>query len=174
MPLPTPFLRQLLDTPGPSGFETAPARIWRAEAEKISDAVDVDVTGNSTATINPGGNPSVMLAGHIDEIGLMIVHVDDNGYLFFQTIGGWDSQVLVGQRVVIAGNDGPIAGVIGKNAIHLMKDEDREKVSEMSKKLSEDFVIIKDGEKPNMGLAAGILLLGAVMLVGGVAVLLKK
>jgi putative aminopeptidase FrvX len=130
MSLPTSFLRQLLDTPGPSGFETSPARIWRAEAEKIADRVDVDVTGNSTATINPDGNPAVMLAGHIDEIGLMIVHVDDEGYLFFQTIGGWDTQVLVGQRVLIAGREGPVTGVIGKNAIHLMKEEDREKVSE--------------------------------------------
>ncbi len=126
------FLRTLLDTPGPSGFETAPARVWRAEAERFADEVSADVKGNSLAAVNPDATPRVMLAGHIDEIGLMIVHVDDDGFLFFSTIGGWDSQVLVGQRVIVLSSDGPVAGVIGKKAIHLMKKEDRDKVSKVS------------------------------------------
>src|SRR5438094_819595 len=73
-----------------------------------------------------------MLAGHIDEIGLQVTHIDDDGYLYFAGIGGWDSQVLVGQRVVIAGPKGPVPGVVGKQAIHLMKKEDMDKVSKIT------------------------------------------
>src|SRR6185436_13269249 len=126
------FLKRLLDAPGPSGFETVPARVWRAEADSFADSVSSDVTGNSVAGVNPDGTPRVMFAGHIDEIGLMVVHVDDEGYLYFSTIGGWDAQVLVGQRVVIMAKNEPVAGVIGKKAIHLIKTEERDKVSKPS------------------------------------------
>ncbi len=125
------FLEQLLNTPGPSGFETGVARAWRTEAEGFAQDVSADVKGNSQAAVNPEGSPRVMFAGHIDEIGLMIVHVDDDGFLFFSVIGGWDSQVLVGQRVTIASSNGAVAGVIGKKAIHLIKKEDRDKVSKV-------------------------------------------
>jgi endoglucanase len=121
------FLHRLLDAPGPSGFETAPAGIWRDEAATIADEVTVDVSGNSAAVLNGAGAPRVMFAGHIDEIGLMVSHVDDDGFLAFQGIGGWDPQVLVGQRVVIATRSGPVAGVIGRKPIHLLKPEDKEK-----------------------------------------------
>jgi endoglucanase len=70
-----------------------------------------------------------MFAGHVDEIGVMIVHIDDDGFLTFDTIGGWDSQVFVGQRITLLGRNGPVPGVIGKKAIHLMEKDDREKVS---------------------------------------------
>jgi endoglucanase len=126
------FLRRLLDAPGPSGFETAPAAVWREEARRIADEVSADVSGNSLAVLHPDGTPRVMFAGHIDEIGLMVVHVDDDGFLFFQGIGGWDSQVLVGQRVVIAAKGGPVPGVIGKKPVHLLKTEDKEKVTKIS------------------------------------------
>jgi len=126
------FLRSLLDAPGPSGFEIAPARIWRKEAESFADRVTADVSGNSVAAINAEGSPRVMFAGHIDEIGLMVIHVDDEGFLFFQPIGGWDSQVMVGQRVVIVGKSGLVEGVIGKKAVHLMKPEEKDKVSKPS------------------------------------------
>jgi putative aminopeptidase FrvX len=126
------FLRALLDAPGPSGFESVPARLWRREAESLSDDVRTDVQGNSLATINPSGSPRVMLAGHIDEIGLMITHVDDDGFLYIDGIGGWDSQVLVGQRLRILTRRGEVVGVIGKRPIHLMKSEERDKVSKLS------------------------------------------
>jgi len=126
------FLRTLLDAPGPSGFETAPAAAWREEAGTIADTVHADVSGNSVAVLNADGAPKVMLAGHIDEIGLMIVHVDDEGFLYFQAIGGWDSQVLVGQRVLIAAKGGPVDGVIGKKPVHLIKTEDRDKVTKIT------------------------------------------
>ena len=123
------FLKSLLDTPGPSGFEAAPARVWRTEAQGFADEVWADVGGNSLATINPGGAPRVMFAGHIDEIGLMVVHIDDEGYVHFDPIGGWDSQVFVGQRVLLLGRSGPVPGVIGKRAVHLIDKDDRDKVS---------------------------------------------
>jgi putative aminopeptidase FrvX len=126
------FLETLLDTPGPSGFETGPARVWRAEAGGFADRVGADVGGNSLATVNPDANPRIMFAGHIDEIGLMVVHIDDDGYVHFEPIGGWDHQVFVGQRVVLLGRDGPVAGVIGKPAIHVQEKDDREKVSKAS------------------------------------------
>ena len=126
------FLETLLDTPGPSGFETGPARVWRAEAGGFADRVGADVGGNSLATINPDASPRIMFAAHIDEIGLMVVHIDDDGYVHFEPIGGWDHQVFVGQRVVLLGREGPIAGVIGKPAIHVQEKEDREKVSKAS------------------------------------------
>lgn len=126
------FLEALLDAPGPSGYETEPARVWRAEAEAIADRLDIDVSGNSLAILNPGGSPRVMLAGHIDEIGIIVTHVDDDGYLYIDGIGGWDSQVLVGQRIRILGRSGPVIGVIGKKPIHLMKQDEREKVSKLS------------------------------------------
>jgi putative aminopeptidase FrvX len=123
------FLKKLLDSPGPSSYETLPARAWRAEAQGFADGVAADVSGNSFATLNPDAAPRVMLAGHVDEIGVMITYLDDDGFLSFDTIGGWDHQVFVGQRVQLLGRDGPVTGVIGKKAIHLMEKEDREKVS---------------------------------------------
>lgn len=125
------FLKRLLDTPGPSGFEAAPARAWRTEAETFADRVEADVAGNSLAALHPDATPRVMFAGHIDEIGLMVVHVDEDGFVYFQGIGGWDSQVLVGQRVIIAARNGPVDGVIGKKAVHLMTDDERNKVSKI-------------------------------------------
>ena len=125
------FLKSLLDTPGPSSFETAPARTWRKEAESLADEVRADVAGNSYAILSPGGRPRVMLAGHIDEIGVMVTHIDDEGFLSFDTIGGWDPQVFVGQRVKLLGRGGPVTGVVGKKAIHIMDRDDREKVSKV-------------------------------------------
>ena len=125
------FLKSLLDTPGPSSFEAAPARAWRTEAQKFADAVRSDVAGNSFATINPDGRPRVMFAGHIDEIGVMVTHIDDDGYISFDTIGGWDQQVFVGQRVRLLGRSGAVTGVVGKKAIHLMDKDDREKISKV-------------------------------------------
>jgi putative aminopeptidase FrvX len=124
------FLKRLISTPGPSGYEEAAARVWREEAEKFA-AVRGDRMGNSFATLNAGGTPRVMLAGHIDEIGLIVTHIGDDGLVYFKNIGGWDSQVLVGQRVVLSTRDGAVPGVIGKKAIHTMSAEERKKVSEI-------------------------------------------
>src|SRR4051794_31620492 len=131
MPESIRFLKLLLDTPGPSSFEAAPGRVWRSEAEKFAQSVHADVAGNSFATLEGGGSPRLMLAGHIDEIGVMVTHIDDDGFLSFDTIGGWDHQVFVGQRVVLLGRKGQVSGVVGKKAIHIMEREEREKVSKV-------------------------------------------
>lgn len=123
------FLRRLLDAPGPSGFEVRPARVWRGEAESFASEVSVDVNGNSMAGLSTGGSPRVMMAGHVDEIGLQVTHIDEEGYLYIDEIGGWDPQVLVGQRVRILARDEDVLGVIGKKAIHLIKPEERSKAS---------------------------------------------
>ncbi len=125
------FLKTLLGTPGPSAFELAPARLWRVEAESVTPAVRGDVAGNSYATLAGRGGPSVMLAGHIDEIGVIVTYVDEQGFLSFDGIGGWDPQVFVGQRVTLLGRHGHVTGVVGKKAIHLMDRADREKVSKV-------------------------------------------
>jgi putative aminopeptidase FrvX len=126
------FLKRLLDTPGPSGYERGPARIWREEAGKFAAEVTSDVAGNSVAVVNPGGSPTIMLDGHIDEIGIIVQYIDDDGYLFISPIGGWDPQVLVGQRIRLLGRSGDVFGVVGKKPIHLMKQEDREKASKIT------------------------------------------
>src|SRR5512138_22629 len=125
------FLKKLLDTPGPSGFESAPAKVWRQEAEKFAK-VRADVTGNSIAEVNPGGSPTIMLAGHIDEIGVIVTYIDDDGFLFIGPIGGWDAQVLVAQRIRIMGRNGNVYGVIGKKPIHILKPDERKKASELN------------------------------------------
>ena len=125
------FLKKLLDTPGPSGFEQAPARVWREEVTKFADSVESDVHGNSVAALNPKGKPRLMVTGHIDEIGIQITHIDDEGFLYFSGIGGWDSQVLVAQRVLLMGRDGLVRGVIGKKAIHQIKKEELDRVSKV-------------------------------------------
>lgn len=125
------FLQRLLDAPGPSGFEQRAARVWRNEAHAFADQVWKDVQGNTFASVGPDSGPRVMLAGHVDEIGLQITWIDEQGFLYLDGIGGWDPQVLVGQRIRVLGRDQDIVGVIGKKPIHLMQPEDRKKVSEL-------------------------------------------
>ncbi|HKK07965.1 MAG TPA: M42 family peptidase [Gemmatimonadota bacterium] len=121
------FLTRLLDAYGPSGYEGAPARVWREEARSFADEVWLDVQGNSFAAAGPEDAPTIMLAGHIDEIGLMVHHIDEKGYLFVQAVGGWDPQVLVGQRVSVLGGEGVVPGVVGRKAIHLIDRDERDK-----------------------------------------------
>jgi len=117
------FLKRLLNAPGPSSQETAPARVWREEAAAFADEIQTDVRGNSFAILK-GGKPRVLLAGHIDEIGVIVSYIDDDGFVSFAGVGGWDAQVLVGQRIRLLGKQGNVIGVIGKKPIHLMKKDE--------------------------------------------------
>ncbi len=119
------FLHQLLDSPGPSGFEERPAHVWRARAESFGASVTGDVLGNSFARLPKPGQPVVVIEGHIDEIGLMITHIDEEGFCWIDQIGGWDVPVLLGQRVLVMGAQGDVHGVIGRKAAHLLEEEDR-------------------------------------------------
>ncbi len=125
------FLKQLLTAPGTSGFETRPADVWAEQAGAYGAATGRDAYGNVYATFGAGGKPRVMLAGHLDEIGLLVTYIDKEGFLYFKGVGGWDSQQLVGQRVRVVGYKGEILGVIGKKPIHLMESEERSKVSKI-------------------------------------------
>jgi endoglucanase len=120
------FLKRLLDAPGPSGFETLAGRSWRSEAQTFADKVRVDVAGNCIAEVNPGGSPTILVDGHIDEIGVIVQYIDDDGFLYISPIGGWDAQVLVGQRIRFLSATGDVIGVVGRKAPHLMKETDRE------------------------------------------------
>jgi len=122
----------LLDTPAPSGFEGPAAKVWREEASTFATNVTTDVAGNSMAEINPGGSPTIMLDGHIDEIGLIVQYIDDDGFVYPGSIGGWDPQVLVGQRIRFLGRGGDVLGVVGKKPIHLMKPTDRDAASKLT------------------------------------------
>ncbi len=126
------FLKRLLDSPGPSGFEAAPARVWRDGVAAYA-RVSGDVLGNSHAIVEGSGSgPTIMLAGHIDEIGVIVTWIDDGGLVYIAPIGGWDPQVLVGQRIRFATCVGDVLGVVGKKPIHLMKPDEREKASKIT------------------------------------------
>src|SRR3954470_15812894 len=126
-------LRSLLVAQGPSGYETAPSAAWRAAAERFSDDVATDTMGNLTARIPSGqdGARTVAFVGHIDEIGLIVTHIDDKGRLFFIGVGGWDPQVLVSQRVDVTTKDGVVQGVVGRKPIHLLDEDERKRAVEL-------------------------------------------
>ncbi len=126
------LLQRLLTVHGPSGHESAPARAWREWCSEFADEVGGDRVGSSWARVGgKGDGPRLVVVGHIDEIGLHISHIDDDGYLRFGQVGGWDPIVLVGQRVRIGTRGGTVRGVIGRKPIHLLKDDDRKKAPEL-------------------------------------------
>ena len=156
------LLRDLLTAPGPSGYETAPAAVWRAAAEGFAGRVTGDVVGSSVAVVDGTDPDAPLLAvvGHIDEIGLIVTHIDDEGLLWFTNVGGWDPVILVGQRVEVVTAAGPVPGVVGKKPIHLLRDEERKKTPEL-RDLHIDLGA-KDGEE-----AAGLVAIGDVAVIAG-------
>ena len=125
------FFQRTLETPSPSGYESPIQDVIRQYAGDFADQVSTDVHGNVIAVKNPAAPLRVMLAGHCDQIGLAVQHIDDDGYLYVLPIGGWDPQILTGQRMTVWTDSGPIFGVMGKKPIHLMTEEDRKKVPKM-------------------------------------------
>lgn len=121
------FLKELVTTPSPSGFESPVQEICAEYARPFAEDIYKDVHGNQYHVRNAAAELRVMLAGHVDEIGLMVNDIDDKGFLGFVAIGGIDASVLDGQRVVVHGKKGPVAGVIGRTAIHLTEQEERGK-----------------------------------------------
>ena len=137
------FLKRLLETPSPSGFEIRGQRVWAAYAEQFADKIESDSYGNVFATFNPEGSPRILLAGHSDELGLMISHISDDGFLYFKGIGGVDRAMLRGRRVIVHSIAGPVPGVTGHLAIHMQEPDDRKKVPEFH----EVFIDIGVGSK---------------------------
>jgi putative aminopeptidase FrvX len=140
------LLERLLIASGPSGHETEAALAWREGCEKFAQEVGGDHLGSSFARVaGSHRSPTLAVVGHIDEIGLHVSHIDDDGYLRFGQVGGWDPIVLIGQRVRVQTRDGSVLGVIGRKPIPLLKDDDRKKVPEL-KDLHID-IGAKDGEE---------------------------
>ena len=125
------FLVELLDARSPSGAEQQAQAVWDRHVTPVADATVRDALGNRISTLNAPGDPTLMLAGHIDELGLLITHINKDGFLYFQTLGGHDRSIISGRRVVIHGKAGAILGVTGKRAVHLMDEADRKKVPEI-------------------------------------------
>src|SRR5579875_2139352 len=141
-----PLLDQLLRSPGPSGHETGPAAIWRESVSAFSDDVRVDGIGSSSVRVpGTGGGPSLAVVGHIDEIGIHVTHIEEEGYLRFGEVGGWDPFQLIGQRVRLASRGGDVLGVIGRKPIHLLDQEERAKAPKI-KDLHIDIGAV-DGEE---------------------------
>ena len=127
-----PLLSHLLTSAGAPGHESAPAAIWRQAAEAFGAEVSVDAMGTSVARV--GGrseHPLLAVVGHIDEIALLVSHVSEKGLLHVVSSGGWDPQVLVGQRVEVITRSGTVPGVVGRKPIHLLESEERKKAVEL-------------------------------------------
>lgn len=125
------FLKELLEAPSPSGFEQPAQKVWRRYVEPFAERVTTDLHGNCIAVLNEKGNTRVLLAGHVDELGFMVNYINDEGFIFFKTIGGFDLNIIPGRRVRIHTRNGPVPGVTGKKAIHVMTEEDRKKKLEI-------------------------------------------
>ena len=131
-PYTTPlFLTELLEARSPSGYETEAQAVFDRHVKPSADNYAQDALGNRIATLNPTGDPTVMLAGHIDELGLIITYINDKGFIYFDTIGGHDRTMISGRRVIIQTSKGRVKGITGKRAIHLMDEADRKKVPEI-------------------------------------------
>jgi endoglucanase len=126
------FLKQLLETPSASGYEHSIQEVVRSWARQFADDVRTDRHGNVLAMLNPGAGPRIMLAGHCDQIALMVQHIDDNGFLYVQPIGGWDMQILLGQNLTLWTKDGPVNAVVSRRATHLLTGEERNKVPQFT------------------------------------------
>ncbi|MEM6979572.1 MAG: M42 family metallopeptidase [Planctomycetota bacterium] len=125
---PLEFLKAAIQTPSPSGFEEPIVKLIRNYLTSSTEKVSVDVHGNLIARVGNADGPTLMLAGHCDQIGMLVSHIDEEGFLYAQTIGGWDPQQLIGQSMTIWTNDGPIAAVISRKPIHLLKPKERDQV----------------------------------------------
>ena len=122
------FFKQILATPSPAGYESPVQEVVRDYAASFADEMRTDVHGNVIAARNTKALLRVMLAGHCDQIGLVVQFIDDDGFIHVSTIGGWDPQVLIGQRLTVWGTRGPVLGIIARKPIHLLNEEERKQV----------------------------------------------
>jgi putative aminopeptidase FrvX len=129
--MPDQFLKDLLQTPGTSGVEQSVQNVVRAFASVFAAEVSTDVHGNVLATLNPEGSPTILLDAHCDQIGLIVRHIDSHGFLRVSPIGGWDVQILLGQRMLVHTENGSIPGVIARKPIHLLDPDERKNVPKL-------------------------------------------
>lgn len=147
------FLEAMLALPSPSGYEGPVRELWQKHLAPYAEQVETDVHGNAIAVLNRNGEPRIMLAGHMDELGLQVAHIADNGYIHFHTIGGFDVSTIAGRKVRIHTVDGPVLGVTGRKAIHLMTDEERKKLPKTHEMWID--IGVKDGEAARKLVAIG-------------------
>jgi len=126
------FLRRMIATPSPSGFEQPVQQVIREEIQHYTNEVRTDVHGNVIAALNPTSHPRVMLTAHCDELGFLVRYIDEQGFLYFAPIGGYDPSTLPGERVHIHTAAGPILGIIGRKGVHLMDREERGRAPKLS------------------------------------------
>ena len=129
--MPDQFLRDLLLTPGTSGGEQVVQDVIRSFAAAFAAEVSTDVHGNVLATVNPGGSPTILLDAHCDQIGLIVRHIDATGFIRVNPVGGWDMQILLGQRMIVHAATGSIPGVIARKPIHLLDPDERKVVPKL-------------------------------------------
>ncbi|MCP4645022.1 MAG: M42 family metallopeptidase [bacterium] len=122
------FLERLVNTPSPSGFEKRAQALCRAYVSPHVDRVWKDSHGNQYAVRNGDASPRVLLDAHIDEVGMMVNAIDDDGFVSFRAIGGVDTALLYGQRVLVHGRRGPVPGVVGRKPPHLTPPKERGKI----------------------------------------------
>ncbi len=122
------FLKTLLATPSPSGYEQPIQQIVREYAKEFANEISTDLHGNVIACVNPDADLRIMFAGHCDQIGMIVSHIDADGFVYAQTIGGWDPQQLVGQRMTIWTESEPVPAVVSRKPIHLLEPEERKRV----------------------------------------------
>jgi endoglucanase len=117
------FLKTLVNTPSPVGYEARGQRAWLDYAGQFADETFSDAYGNCVAVLNKGGSPRLMLAGHADEIAMAVNYINEEGFIYVRKLGGVDAAITKAQRVVIHTRNGPVKGVVGNVAPHLMKEE---------------------------------------------------
>ena len=125
-------LRRIIASPSPSGFEQSVQQVIREEIAQYTDEVRTDVHGNVIAALNPTGKPRVMLTAHCDELGFLIRYIDEQGFLYFAPIGGFDPATLPGNRVNVHTPNGPVLGVVGRKPIHTLSGEERGKMPKLT------------------------------------------
>lgn len=125
------FLKAIVNAPSPSGYEVPAAQVYRSFTKQFAHEVVDNVHGSVWAVLNPNAGMKVMLSGHMDEIGFIVVHINDGGLVYFSRIGGHDTMIPLGQRVWIHSAAGKVPGVIGRKPIHLLEGTEKEKRPEL-------------------------------------------
>lgn len=120
------LLKQLVETPSISGYEKNVRDFISKKIKPYVDEIKIDRIGNLICRKGQG-SPKIMLTAHMDEVGLMVKYVDDNGFIRFVPIGGWDAKILLAQKFKIHGSKGPVTGVVGSKPIHLQEKEEEKK-----------------------------------------------
>jgi endoglucanase len=126
------FFCSAIETPSPSGFEEPIQALIRQYIAPHAEQVRTDVHGNLIASTGDSSGPRLMYAGHCDQIGMLVSYIDDAGFIYAQTIGGWDPQQLIGQSMTIWTDSGPVPAVISRKPIHLLSNDERAKVVDLS------------------------------------------